>query len=122
LQKAAEVFLRFGAPTKKSFIEFYEHLAEETLKVDHKEDILIVKELLFQLVGALAIEIAPRKLYDLHWIFHLKELIFTCKMEDKLVRVCAKQAISLLRYIDVIDCDDAFLEAGQSSKVRQHFI
>ncbi|KAJ3253804.1 hypothetical protein HK103_005291 [Boothiomyces macroporosus] len=118
---AVNVINQYGAPPSQNILELYKRISIAVLKDRNStpENIASLRNMLFQLIHGTGIVANPKLLeaFGLYLtIAHYMNLHYMCSKKRDLLYFAAKQAISLLRYTNILPADKTFLEAGQAAK------
>ncbi|EPZ35542.1 WD40 repeat-like protein [Rozella allomycis CSF55] len=115
LENVCDLFLKHSCPLKKDFHAIYDQLCLLIFKNGEKELKKKLFQVLFNLIGNLSFELAPKSLLKYLLVLYLKDKVESFELKG-LKPLVAKTNLSLLRYTDILPCDEAFLAAGNACK------
>jgi len=124
-KELARVITRYGTPAVQNMLKVYKTISLEVLAAVNEIELQVLREMLFKLIKNLEESISDRnnavfvEFMRYMMVTHLL-LLKTEAKRNRLDRVDAKIATSLLRYSQIIRADKAFYEAGEANKKIQH--
>lgn len=108
--------MRLNVPWTSASMAIYLQLCRQALHRGPSEALSKLREILFKLSSQLSDKL-PAEFEPFVNVTHLLALKALCQRKKDLEPFAVKQAVSLLRYIDLIPADEAFYEAGLHAKV-----